>query len=109
MIEKVLGKIKNVDVQLIRGCFLDIDFTFSLEGGGSGVGSGGKYTVNTNEQCKWKNKQEELEAYKKAMSDIKDFLKEAKVDKVSKLKNMPVEVELENRTFKDFKILTEVL
>jgi hypothetical protein len=34
MIEKVLGKIKNVDVQLIRGCFLGIDFTFSLEGGG---------------------------------------------------------------------------
>lgn len=107
--EKVLGKIKDVDVQLIGGCFLGIDFTFSLDGGSRGIGSGGKYTVNTNKRCKYDGVEERNEVYAKSLEYIRRFLKEAKVDRVQQLKNLPVEVTIENQIFKDFRILTEVL
>lgn len=40
---------------------------------------------------------------------VNDILKAAKVNYVSELINKPVEVTIENDTFKDFRILTEVL
>ena len=104
-----LGKIENVDVELIRGCFLGIDFTFSLEGGNCHIGSGGKYTVNTSENCKWDHPQDKRQAYYEAFQKIADILKEAKVNKVQNLKGIPVKVKIENDTFKDFEILKEVL
>jgi len=36
-------------------------------------------------------------------------LKTAKVDRVQKLEGIPVKVKIENNTFKNFEILTEVL
>jgi hypothetical protein len=43
------------------------------------------------------------------MRYISKLLNEAKVHNVYELKGIPVEVTLENNTFKDFRILTEVL
>ena len=40
---------------------------------------------------------------------IDRILEDAKVNYVSELLNKPVEVTIENNTFKDFRILTEVL
>lgn len=107
--ETVLGKIEEVDVKLIRGCFLGIDFTFSLNGGSRGICSGGKYTINVSKECKYDGVIERNEAYAKGLEYISRFLKEAKVDRVQQLKNLPVEVTIENKNFKDFRILTEVL
>lgn len=105
----VLGKIKEVDVELIRGCYLGIDFTFSLEGGSCGIGTGGKYTVNISEQCKWEHPQDKQQAYYESFKRIGEILKTAKVTKIQELKDIPVKVKIENNTFKDFKILTDVL
>jgi len=107
--QKKLGKIKKVDVELIRGCFLGIDFTFSLEGDSTQVGSGGKYTINISDRCKYEHPVERQECYARGFEYIGDFLKEAKVRRVQDLRNMPVEVTLENGTFDSFRILTEVL
>lgn len=43
------------------------------------------------------------------MEFVNDILKAAKVNYVSELINKPVEVTIENNTFKNFRILTEVL
>lgn len=109
MEEKVLGKIKSVDVQLIGGYLLGIDFIFSLDGGSSGVDSGGKYTVNVSDGCKYESDEDRNASYANSLNYIKQFLNDAKVEKVQDLKNLPVEVIIENNMFKSFRILTEVL
>ena len=43
------------------------------------------------------------------IEDLDLILQDAKVVYVSQLINKPVEVEIEDNTFKDFRILTEVL
>ena len=104
-----LGKITNVRFGFIPDYpfLFGIDFDFSL-GDGSGIGSGGKYTVNISKDCKWSS-----EERKEAIEDLTDFvvkiLKDAKVDNVYDLKNKPVEVCIQDNTFVNFRILTEVL
>jgi len=109
MIEKRLGKIESVEYGLIRGFMLGIDFTFKMDG--SGIGSGGCYSFNMSEHtehCTWTI--EERNAYAITIQrQIKEWLSLAKVTNVSQLKNVPIEVTMENRTFKEFRILTEVL
>jgi hypothetical protein len=107
MERKLLGKIESVDVRLIEGYLLGLDMTFKL-GEGGGIGSGGMYTVNINNECRWE-KAERSTAMEAAMDMIAETLKIAKVDCVAKLKNMPVEVMVSENCFKSFRILTEVL
>lgn len=76
--------------------------------GGSAVMDGGKYTVNISPECKWKDLKRE-ETITKSVEEVDRILKDAKVNYVSELVNKPVEVTMENNTFKDFRILTEVL
>jgi hypothetical protein len=104
-----LGKITNVRFGFIPDYpfLFGINFDFFL-GDGSGIGSGGKYTVNISKDCKWSS-----EERKEAIEDLTDFvvkiLKDAKVDNVYDLKNKPVEVCIQDNTFVNFRILTEVL
>lgn len=49
------------------------------------------------------------ESITKSVEEVNQILKDAKVNYVSELVNKPVEVTMENNTFKDFRILTEVL
>ena len=76
--------------------------------GGSGVMDGGKYTVNISPECKWKEMNREATILK-SIEEVNRILKDAKVNYVSELLNKPVEVTMECNTFKDFRILTEVL
>lgn len=69
---------------------------------------GGKYTVNIDKQCRWEES-ERTTAVTVNIENIYQILKDAKVNYVSQLVNKPVEVTIENNTFKDFRILTEVL
>lgn len=107
---KILGKIESAEI----GKLADYPFMFglllkfSLEGGGSFVCDGGRYTVNLNKECKWKESEWQQEI-KKAVEHIFDTLNAAKVRNVSDLVGIPVEVTIENNGFKDFRILTEVL
>lgn len=105
--EKLLGKVTDVDVKLIRRCFLGIDFRFKMEG--SGVSSGGKYTVNISPECKYNSDDHRRDAYAESFKTIADFLKETGKDRVQDLEGLPVEVTLEGNTFKDFRFLTECI
>lgn len=49
------------------------------------------------------------ETITESIEKVNQILKDAKVNYVSELLNKPVEVTIENNTFKDFRILTEVL
>ena len=109
MEEVVLGKIKNVEFgqNPDRPFLFGLQLHFDLKGGG--VGCGSKYTVNISPECKWDNEQQRLELFMNSLEHIDQILNEAKVNYVSQLKNKPVEITLKDSTFKDFRILTEVL
>lgn len=108
MKEKLLGKIDYAEY----GTMKDYPFLIGLQLGfsmnGCGVMDGGKYCINISADCKWKDQNRE-NAITKSVEYIRDILKDAKVNYVSELINKPVEVTIENNTFRDFRILTEVL
>jgi hypothetical protein len=108
--EKILGKIENVKFGIIDDYpfLMGVIFSFNLTGG-TGVGCGGKYTVNTGINCKWAYPEERNEAIARRWDFIYNLLKDAKVDSVERLKGMPVEVSIDGNCFQDFRILTEVL
>lgn len=107
---KILGKIQRAEIgtdydyPFLFGLKLD----FSLEGGSMGIGDRSRYTVNLSKECKWEQC-ERQQAITELVEHIYDILNAAKVRNVSDLVGIPVEVTIENNTFKDFRILTEVL
>lgn len=109
MERKVLGKIKSAefgrisDYPMYMG--LVLEFTFD---GDCHVGDGGKFMTNMSKDCKWSAEERRL-AIEERMDAVYKLLSDAKVRTVSQLKNKPVEITLESKTFKDFRILTEVL
>lgn len=109
MIKKILGKITKAEYGMVS----DYPFLFGLQlyfslGDGTFVGCGGRYTVNIGEACKWTTEERQC-GITKSVDEIHKILKDAKVNYISKLVDKPVEVTIENNTFKDFRILTEVL
>lgn len=109
MTTKELGKITFAEFGTIR----DYPFLIGLQlgfriGSGFSVMDDGKYTVNINPECKWKELNREA-TVTKTIEEVNRILKDAKVNYVSELLNKPVEVTIEDDKFKDFRILTEVL
>lgn len=117
MITKELGKIESVSFG--HGGYQDVCFglTLSFVFGKNGSSCLSKFisggwdaeTMECDSRCKWTE-----EDRNKHLSDmcrqISKLLKDAKVSDITKLKGIPVEVELEGGyMFKDFRILTEVL
>ena len=109
MKEKILGKIDFAEYGTYpdRPFLMGLQLGFKMQFGG--VGDGAKYTVNMSKDCKWDSQKEREQTITKYVDDVYELLKQAKVNYVSELKNIPVEIILENNTFKDFRILTEVL
>jgi hypothetical protein len=107
--EKLLGKISNVRFGFIPDYpfLFGLDLTFKLSDN-SQIGTGGKYTVNISEACKW-SEEERNAALIDMMNQIIKIMKDAKITNISDLKNKPVEVTIDRNIFKDFRILTEVL
>ena len=106
--EKLLGKIDYAEF----GLYPDRPFLYGLMLGFSfpaaAIFDGGKYTVNISPNCHW-DESERQEAITKQAEHLRDILKDAKCNYVSELKDKPVEVTIQNGTFKSFRILTEVL
>ena len=107
---KILGKITSAEF----GSFSDMPFLFGLKlefklADGACVGSGGKYTENFSKSCKWSSEIEKNKRITELMESIYFILNDAHVCDVSGLKNIPVEVILDRNSFKDFRVLTEVL
>jgi len=110
MIKKELGKITSAEF----GTDMDYPYLFGLElsfsMSGSAISTGGKYRIN----IEWSESSNYLSTERdqwlsKNMKDIHQILQAAKVNKVSELVGLPVEIEIEENTFKTFRILTEVL
>lgn len=105
---KELGKIIFAEYGILKGCpnLIGLQLGFSI--GCKKVDDGGKYTVNVGTECKREDLNRE-ETITESIEKVNQILKDAKVNYVSELVNKPVEVTMENNTFKDFRILTEVL
>lgn len=108
MTTKELGKITFAEFGTMRDYpfLIGLHLCFKMES--SGISDGGKYTVNISPECNWKDLNRE-ESITKSVEEVSRILEDAKVNYVSELLNKPVEVTIENNTFKDFRILTEVL
>lgn len=109
MTEKHLGKIKSAEYGIVK----DYPFLFGLQlqfslGNGAGIGCGCVYTDNISKGCNWTTEKRQCEITK-SVDTVHRFLKEAKINYVSELIGKPVEVTIEDNTFKGFRILTEVL
>lgn len=109
MTEKVLGKITSAKFGMVG----DYPFLFGLQlyfslGDGTSIGCGSKYTINIGKDCRWEESDRQ-EAITKKIDELYEILNDAKVEYVSQLVGKPVEVEIKDNTFKDFRILTEVL
>lgn len=110
--EKVLGKIKRATFGFIPDSPLfGLELDFSLNGGCTGVGTAGYLSFNAakhSEYCKW-TPAEQRDAAATVTMELIQLLRDAKVNDVSKLAGIPVEVTLDRNCFKSFRILTEVL
>ena len=109
MDEKILGKIDFAEYGTVK----DYPFLIGLQlgfklGDGCGIMDGGKYTVNIDKHCRWEESDKAI-AVTASVEKVHQILKDAKVNYISQLVNKPVEVIIEENTFKDFRILTEVL
>ena len=107
MTEKHLGKITSAEFGVDRDYCYDFGLylTFSIDA--SRVSC--MYAANINPECKYDTPTGRQDAVLKMAEQVAAILKAAKAAKVSELIGKPVEVTIENRTFKDFRILTEVL
>ncbi len=105
--EKMLGKISSAHFGLDR----DRPFLFGLElcFTGDGWGTYGIYLQNIADSCEWESENKRNELFFKLCKKVENILKQAKVNGVDELVGKPVEVTFENNSFKDFRILTEVL
>ena len=110
MNEKMLGKIDFAEYGTYkdRPFLMGLQLGFSLCGGCCGVMDGGSFTINISDECRWST-DERAQALSESALKLRDLLKSAKCNYVSELVGKPVEVTLEQNTFKDFRILTEVL
>lgn len=112
MNEKRLGKITKASFGLggYQECMIGLHLTFEF--GGSGICTDycawDANKIKHSESCKW-TEEDRSEQYDEIVRKLSDILEDARVYSVSDLVGIPVEVELENRTFKDFRVLTEVL
>lgn len=109
MTEKILGKITKAEYGIVG----DYPFLFGLQlyfrlSDGTSIGCGSRYTVNIGEACKWTTEERQC-GITKSVDEVHKILKDARVCYVSGLVDKPVEVTIEKNTFKDFRILTEVL
>lgn len=108
MITKELGKITFAEFGTMRDYPFLIGLHLCFKMGSGGISDGGKYTVNISPECKWRELNREV-TITKTIEEVDQILKDAKVNYVSELLNKPVEITMESNTFKDFRILTEVL
>ena len=108
---KELGKIQ--DIYFGIGGYQDacIGLNITLGGEGWGVGDN-KVAWDANmissKGAKW-TEQDRDKQYAEIMRYISDLLSQAKVNKVEKLKGIPVEVTFEGNLLKEWRILKEVL
>lgn len=109
MLQIVLMKIEKVSFGL-KESQLGIHFVFSTKNTGvsHSVAFWDYERVIPTENFKW-TEDDRLAECELTMQKVSKYLKDAKVESIDQLKGIPVEVTLNNKLFKSFRILTEVL
>ncbi len=108
MTVKEIGKIASArfgfepEYTFLMGMFL------SFSGPSWGIADGGKYALNTNATKLDIPGTREVAMFK-MLYHVRETLEAAKVTSIDQLVGKPVEVTMEDNTFKSFRILTEVL
>lgn len=107
---KELGRI--TDAYFGLGGYQDhmIGIHFTLEGPSWGCGDTNSMwdTTIDSKNAKW-TEVDRTQKFDEIIRYISDLLARAKVDRVERLKGIPVEVEFEHNSLKNWRILTEVL
>lgn len=109
MMERQLGKIKYVRIGYggYQDAMFGIDFT--LGGESWGVGDfWGMWASDPGSNAQW-TKEDQIKRYGETMDRIRKLCDDANVKVVDKLKDVPIEVELENMTLKSWRVLREVI
>ena len=110
--EKKLGKIESVRFGLGGYQSACLGLTVSLGASGWGVsdfkGTWDAESIKRSEYTKW-TEEERSKGYDETMRYLSKLLKDAKVDSVDKLKDVPVEVTFDGNMLKEWRILTEVI
>lgn len=110
--EKRLGKITSV--RFGHGGYQDamLGLSVSLGDGSWGVGdfkgTWDAESIKRSEYTKW-TEEDRSTGYDETMRFVSKLLKEAKVDTIDKLKDIPVEVTFDGNLLKEWRILTEVI
>jgi hypothetical protein len=110
--EKELGKISSATFGLggYQGCQFGLHLQFRM--GSMGVGASfacwDPATMECSSHCQW-SEATRSQSLDEICRKVSSLLKDAKVDNVSELVGIPVEVTLDGMCYKDFRILTEVL
>ena len=109
MNEKELGKISAASLEVIDGR-LGLHLTLSGESWGCqhSIWTWSPSQVEITEYTKWTEEDRESKMIL-IMREIDKLMKESNVSNLKDLNGIPIEVEFEGNTFKDFRILTEVL
>jgi len=100
-----LGKIGKSDFGLLDHDYLGLMIGFEHNSGSVAT----DYTHNMYKGCNYESIIERNAMGQELLQVIHDMLKDAKVDTIAELKNIPVELYYLNRTLIAFRILTEVL
>ncbi|MDE5755423.1 MAG: hypothetical protein K2H89_12950 [Oscillospiraceae bacterium] len=109
MTEKMLGKITRAEYGMVKEYPFLIGLQLSFSFGSSSVSDGGKYTLNIDRECKVWEENQQSQAITENIENVYQLLNDAKVNYVSQLVGKPVEVTIEDNSFRGFRILTEVL
>jgi hypothetical protein len=110
--EKRLGKIESV--RFGHGGYQDacIGISVTLGNGSWGVGdfkgAWDPEMIKRSEYTQW-TEEDRTKSIDDTIRFVSKLLKDAKVDSIDKLKNIPVEVTFEGMSLKEWRILTEVL
>lgn len=107
--KKELGKIESVEYGLCRDRGFLMGITFVLKFPGAGCVSANEVNMSEHtEYCRWTIEDQNKQIVE-LMHYIKKLLTDAKVNKVSELKNIPIEATFDGNMLESFRILTEVL
>lgn len=109
MIETKLGKIQNI--KFGSGGYDNAQFGISFTLGGEGWGVGdfrGEWSGEPSRNALW-TKEDRQERFGGIMVWIMDLMATAKVNDITRLADIPVEVTFDGNTLKSWRILTEVL
>jgi hypothetical protein len=105
-----LGKIESVSYGICRDRGYLMGITFVLTFPGAGCISSKQVNMSKHtERCNW-SIEDQNEQIVELMHYISGLLKDAKVDNIAALKNIPIEANFKNyNMLESFRILTEVL